>query len=103
MTLPDLQTSLERLGVKLSLRLVVDAPAGAMTPEVKEALATHKSTLLALLVGAYTSPDPSTPGWPPRPGELSTWPIPWHERWVELANGLQDAGVPWPQHEQLAF
>jgi hypothetical protein len=49
MTFPELQSCLDRLGVKLSIRLVVDAPAGAMTPEVKDALATHKPTLLALL------------------------------------------------------
>jgi hypothetical protein len=49
MTLPELQSCLDHLGVNLSVRLVVDAPAGAMTPEVKEALATHKPTLLALL------------------------------------------------------
>jgi hypothetical protein len=59
-TLPELQSCLERLGVKLSLRLVVDAPAGAMTPEVKEALATHKPSLLVLL----TSGSPTVrPDW----------------------------------------
>jgi hypothetical protein len=60
MTLPELQTCLERLGVKLSLRLVVDAPAGVMTPEVKHALATHKPALLAML--AVGSP-PVRPDW----------------------------------------
>jgi TubC N-terminal docking domain len=60
MTFPELQSCLDRLGVNLSIRLVVDAPAGAMTPEVKNALATHKPTLLALL--AIGSP-PVHPDW----------------------------------------
>jgi TubC N-terminal docking domain len=63
MTLPELNACLERLGVKLSLRLVVDAPAGALTPEVKAALATHKPALLALLAGpAPAPPTPDPPG-----------------------------------------
>jgi TubC N-terminal docking domain len=60
MTFPELQSCLERLGVKLSLRVVVDAPAGAITPELKEALATHKPALLALLVRV---PPPVHPDW----------------------------------------
>jgi TubC N-terminal docking domain len=37
------------LGVKLSLRLVIEAPIGALTSEIKNALAKHKSDLLARL------------------------------------------------------
>jgi hypothetical protein len=176
MTLSELQSCLDRLGVKLSLQLVVGAPAGAMTPEVKHALATHKPALLAMLAvgsppvrpdwdrlsrerwgpavddsapgividrpargmiafvddpeeraaimefdGGLTRADaerlagiapggigpqksaPTLPPWPPRPDELADWPIPWRKRWGEVANTLQDTGVPWPEHEQLAF
>jgi hypothetical protein len=57
MTLPELQSRLNRLGVKLSLRLVIDAPAGVITPEVKTALANYKPCLLALLAGAEVGID----------------------------------------------
>jgi hypothetical protein len=103
MTCSELQSHLDLLGVRLSLRLVVDSPAGALTPEVRAALVSHKNTLLALLARADPEPGlPSTP-WPPRSAELAHWPIPWRKRWGEEANALQDAGVKWPQHEQLAF
>jgi hypothetical protein len=52
MTLIDLITALDARGVRLSARLVVDTPAGALTPELREALSAHKSALLARLVGA---------------------------------------------------
>src|SRR4051794_16363278 len=101
MTLPDLRACLDRLGVNLSVRegrLHYQAQPGAMPPEVKAALATHKAALLARLSGVE-SPAP----WPPRPTELAGWPIPWRERWGRLANELQDQGVPWPDHERIAF
>ena len=82
MTLPELQSCLDHLGVTLSLRLVVDAPAGVLTPEVRSALADHKPALLGLLVGVETesSPPPSAPTvppWPPRAAELAGWPVEW--------------------------
>jgi len=49
MTLSELVETLEARGVKLSLRLVVDAPRGALTDVVKTALAAHKPALLARL------------------------------------------------------
>src|SRR5271166_6958992 len=49
MTLPELMDALEARGVKLSLRLVVDAPRGVVTDQIKTALAAHKPTLLARL------------------------------------------------------
>jgi hypothetical protein len=88
---------LDHLGVKLSLRLVVDAPAGVMTEEIKAALAAHKPHLLAMLAGESPAP------WPPRPVELAGWPIEWRRRWGVLANALQDQGIPWPDHERVAF
>jgi hypothetical protein len=41
--------------------------------------------------------------WPPRPEYLANWPIPYRERWGRIANELQDRGIPWPDHERLAF
>jgi len=49
MTLPELVEALEARDIKLSLRLVVDAPRGVMTDEIKTALAAHKPALLARL------------------------------------------------------
>ena len=49
MTLPELMDALEARGVKLSLRLVVDAPRGVVTDQIKTALAAHKPALLARL------------------------------------------------------
>ena len=48
----DLLHQLQALGVVLIAdgdRLRVDAPAGALTPELRQALATQKSTLLRLI------------------------------------------------------
>jgi hypothetical protein len=45
---------MDRLGIRLAIRgdrLVVDAPAGVMTPELRDALAIHKPALLRLLAG----------------------------------------------------
>jgi hypothetical protein len=50
MTLPDLIAALDARGVRLSARLVVDAPAGVLTPELRDALAAHKPLLLQRIV-----------------------------------------------------
>jgi hypothetical protein len=49
MTLPELLDYLDARGVRLSLRLVVDAPRGVLSEEVKSALATYKPLLLLRL------------------------------------------------------
>jgi hypothetical protein len=49
MTLHELVETLKAQVVKLSLRLVVDAPRGAMTDQIKSAMAAHKPSLLARL------------------------------------------------------
>ena len=54
MTLLGLLVELKRLNVKLSLagdKLRLEAPAGVLTPELKEALRQHKAALIALLSG----------------------------------------------------
>ncbi|QEH34272.1 hypothetical protein OJF2_28070 [Aquisphaera giovannonii] len=49
MTLYELTEALAARGIELSLRLVVDAPRGAVTDELRAALAIHKPHLLACL------------------------------------------------------
>ena len=54
MTPAELLAKLERLNVKVSLagdKLRLEAPAGVLTPELKEALRQHKAALMALLSG----------------------------------------------------
>jgi hypothetical protein len=69
MNLSDLESCLDRLGIKLSLRLIVDAPCGAMTSELKRALAIHKPDLLARLIGMEFQSETASlvpsgaPGW----------------------------------------
>jgi len=63
MTLLGLLVELKRLNVKLSLagdKLRLEAPAGTLTPKLKEALRQHKAALIALLSG--------------RPVEETFWP-----------------------------
>lgn len=120
-TLPDLQASLGRLGVRLSLRLVVDAPAGVMTEELKAALTVHRPRLLAMLAGVDDRTDPAGPpvceparpagpddGGPPAPDlgwrqAVAIWPVEWRARWGRRANELQDAGAAWAVAERCAF
>ena len=35
--------------------------------------------------------------------ELARWPIPWRQRWGELANELEDQGLKFPESEREAF
>ncbi len=74
MTLPELQSCLDSLGVKLSLRLVIDAPAGVLTSEVVNSLKAHKPHLMAMLarLDFGTGPDRPTapePFWPGGPAD----------------------------------
>jgi hypothetical protein len=71
MTLPELQARLDRLGVQLTLRLVVDAPAGVLTAEIKTSLAAHKPRLLAMLAGADDQVKPQ-----PQPAVAKTLTVP---------------------------
>ncbi len=41
MTMPELTSMLAALGVHLSVRLVVDALRGVLTPELRDSLTTH--------------------------------------------------------------
>jgi hypothetical protein len=71
MTLPELDALLSSAGIRLSLRLVVDAPRGVLTEEIKAALAAHKARLVSRLAAA----DAHGAGRPPLYiwEELSAW------------------------------
>ena len=108
MTASSLVTRLDELGVKLSVdrdRLKWDAPTGVMTPEIKAAMAIHKHALMARLASFKSrSSSPAIPDvWPPRPIELATWPIARRKLWGELANAIEDDGMPFPKCEIEAF
>src|SRR5512135_3734268 len=65
MTLPELTTALDDLGVRLSARLMVDAPRGALTPELRDALDAHKALLLQRVVREMVWAELSTWRWGP--------------------------------------
>ena len=63
MTFHDLTRVLEARGVRLSARLVVDAPAGALTADIRAALPVHKILLLRWTVlgtACAETPGPTT-------------------------------------------
>jgi hypothetical protein len=63
--------------------------------------------------GKLQRPRPQVAGecteWPTYPRPLpwrsvtGSWPLPLRQRWGDLANELDLAGVPWPDHEAEAF
>ncbi len=62
--LPGLLATLETLGIRLSLRLVIDAPRGVLTNDLKAALAAHKPLLVARLAAAdIQAPRPEALPW----------------------------------------
>lgn len=78
MTLHDLMHALDARGVKLSLRLVVDAPRGAVTDDLRTALDAHKPHLLARL------------------GRDAQWEILAAQRWGPALNDPPPADDPDP-------
>jgi hypothetical protein len=71
MTFPDLLRTLDARGVRLSARLVVDAPAGVLTPELCDALAAHKPLLLQRIVREMAWAELSGWRWGPARGDPS--------------------------------
>jgi hypothetical protein len=69
MTLADLLEALASLGVSLSARLVVDAPRGELTPELRSALEAHKALLLQQVVREMVWAELSTWRWGPAVGD----------------------------------
>src|SRR5262245_12603834 len=86
MNLPELQACLDRCGVRLSSRsvagappkLVVDAPAGVLTEELKAALVECKATLLARLA-VEPGPTEGPAAEPEAPAAPADWPPEWHD------------------------
>lgn len=94
--LPSLLETLEARGVRLSLRLVVDAPAGALDDEARAALAEHRPMILAALgrdaLWAELSAwrwGPAVEGAPPGPEEPPIDP-----RWLHEFNRLNGRAQP---------
>jgi hypothetical protein len=88
MTLTNLTSTLEARGVRLSLRLVVDAPRGAITPELRDALTAHKPLLLHRL------------------GREAAWGVLSAQRWGQAQGDPEpgidiDPGTPTPTAEAL--
>ncbi len=80
--LASLLVALEERGVLIAaagVRLVVDGPRGAVTPELRAAIEAHKQDLLDYLAGKFTvpiRPDPDPPWIDPRPelkGDSGRW------------------------------
>jgi hypothetical protein len=88
-------------------RLSVHGPKGAVG--LARLVLDHKPGVLAALAaepGLAAPPEAAAPGpapWPPRPAELASWPLEWRQRWGLLANELEAAGIPRPEHERQAF
>jgi hypothetical protein len=69
MTVPELSEALDTLGVVLSARLVVDAPAGVLTPVLRSALSARKAILLQAIVREMVWAELSTQRWGPAVGD----------------------------------
>jgi hypothetical protein len=65
MTLLELCSRMDSLGVRLSIRLAVDAPRGVLTPELVDALTEHKALLLTRLAREAQWVALSTQRWGP--------------------------------------
>ncbi len=65
MTARNLLSELRKKGVEVRTsgddRLVIDAPKGAITPELRSALAAHKAELLQILKNEQQPPAPIAP------------------------------------------
>src|SRR5713226_8334186 len=77
MTARNLLSVLREKGVEVKAsgddRLVIDAPKGAITPELRSALAAHKVELLQILKSEQQPPAPIAPERiAPAPAELKT-------------------------------
>jgi hypothetical protein len=119
-TLPDLISALDSLGVRLSARLVVDAPKGALYPELRDALADHKALLLQRVVRELVWAELSTLRWgpaarDPTPEIINDWPAQESSRATsdaaadDLYSGAEreairaEAGVPSPDDERQVY
>jgi hypothetical protein len=83
-------------------RLIIQGPRRA-GPIARELMG-HKAEVLALLAGSHQEPPGASPplSYPWRE-VLPDWPAEWRQRWGELANQYQDAGLSWHEAEARAF
>ena len=97
----------ERLGVRLFAkeggRLGYDAPAGAMTQELKDALVANKAAIMDRLLSHPLPVPPAGPRPLPWRSIVGKWPIEARQRWGDRANVLQDSGLEWYEAERIAF
>jgi hypothetical protein len=118
MTLSELMDALSARDVRLSLRLVVDAPPGALTDELRFELAAHKPAVIRRLVESVQepTPDPETMtqaemapygDFMPPAGSwhrsIVWWPATRRKRWADRAKALQAEGLRSDVAEWAAF
>jgi hypothetical protein len=111
MTADQILIEAGRLGIRLSAReggrLGFDAPAGAMTDEMKAALVANRSEILARLKAPPATPGFLVERWRPRSlpwrSTVGSWPIHLRQRWGDRANALHDEGHAWHEAERIAF
>jgi hypothetical protein len=103
MTAATLLADLSRHGIELSVagdRLHCEAPAGALTPDLKAALIANKNALLDLLrAGGTVKPVPYWRRWLGWLRELSPA---WHGRYLEILASLERTGHP-AEAEERAY
>ena len=79
MTASSLLSQLRELGVEIKVsaddRLVIDAPRGAITPELRSALASHKPELLQILKAEQTAKVAATTPGPQEPVAAVATPV----------------------------
>jgi hypothetical protein len=110
MTLPDLVLYLGRLGVRLWIRsadgappkLVVGAPAAALSAEMRAGLEIHRDRLVAMLARVEYGSPPADPlcGWR---RVVERWPVAWRDQWARRVHELEGRGLPWDWSEWTAF
>lgn len=113
MTLDTLFTQLDAAGAKLSLRVVVDAPAGSVSDEAKAALAEHKPLVLMRLAREAQWASLSRERWGPPDdapaivvppdwrAEVANWPQPlWAEWRAMVTEYLDNLGRP-PEPDEI--
>jgi hypothetical protein len=95
MTLGELMAALQDGEIRVSAvdgRLIVDAPRGVLTAEIKAALVAHKPELLAYVSKRSAAAALDRSAGSRRYREvLAGWPCAWREVWGHLANALEDA------------
>jgi hypothetical protein len=111
MTAEQILTEARRLGVHLTAReggrLGFDAPAGAMTAELRAALVANKSKILDRLEALLMGQEWLVERWRPRSlpwrSVVVRWPVHLRQRWGDRANALQDEDYAWHEAERIAF